>query len=406
MAQLTFRDFAGAIMEGTPNGRARSSKDSWSSTRRLRPRQRHTFRVEWQQVRPSWAGHGATRSGDGRKRQGYRRAARRMFRSDGDDLDAAVTHLRKQYPAGRTMARRGRTSFGSMTAWRRFPGREIARRSRALVCGIHLRSHSADRWKARMLQARSAHACRCEPIELGGGVRPTSTWGGVSKSWSAQTDAKGLLCTQLTGGSAPRACRRVDRSRVFCLSPSISLPRADAARHRSTVATDPRWQLRSENDMLLPGVLAKRDATARGAGLLFVGPDGSVREGASSNVFRRERSLDDAGPESAPLCRASRARSSPKARCGNRSFGRSRNGAAVAPAERDGSGTPSRRPRCSSCRSCASTIDRSAPNVQARRAIWPNVYGLVSSFTGERSTAAGRLEAARAIAGCDRNAAR
>jgi D-alanine transaminase len=50
---------------------------------------------------------------------------------------------------------------------------------------------------------------------------------------------------------------------------------------------DPRWQRRDlKTPMLLPAVLARRDALARGAEeAIFVGQDGLVNEGAVSTVF-------------------------------------------------------------------------------------------------------------------------
>ena len=102
---------------------------------------------------------------------------------------------------------------------------------------------------------------------------------------------EGLLYAQLTGGSAPRQHlpRHRPRPRFFAYLLPFRFPRADATARGMALQsfTDPRWsRCDLKTTMLLPGVLAKRDAAARGAEeALFVGPDGSVREGASTNVF-------------------------------------------------------------------------------------------------------------------------
>ena len=147
--------------------------------------------------------------------------------------------------------------------------------------------------KARMLpeHVRRMRA-GAEPIELGGGVPDESTWERrVQELVGAERMQEGLLYAQLTGGSAPR--RHLPQSRpkprFFAYLLPFRFPRADATARGIALQsfTDPRWQRCDlKTTMLLPGVLAKRDAAARGAEeALFVGPDGSVREGASSNVF-------------------------------------------------------------------------------------------------------------------------
>jgi D-alanine transaminase len=150
--------------------------------------------------------------------------------------------------------------------------------------------------KARMLPE---HARRMRagagPLDLGGGVPDDRTWERrVGELVSEERMHEGLVYAQLTGGSAPRRHLPDPRPkpRFFAYLVPFRFPRADAAARGISLRsfTDPRW-LRCDlkTTMLLPGVLAKRDAAADGAEeALFVGPDGSVREGASSNVFLLE----------------------------------------------------------------------------------------------------------------------
>ena len=150
--------------------------------------------------------------------------------------------------------------------------------------------------KARMLPEHIRRmGAGAEPIDLGGGVPDDLTWERRLAELATQEKMEeGLVYAQLTGGSTVR--RHVPehrpRPRFFAYLIPFRFPRADAAARGIALKsfTDPRW-LRCDlkTTMLLPGVLAKRDAAAGGAGeALFVGADGSVREGASSNVFLLE----------------------------------------------------------------------------------------------------------------------
>jgi D-alanine transaminase len=131
-----------------------------------------------------------------------------------------------------------------------------------------------------------------EPIDLGGAVPDEGTWERRLQELVAEEHVEeGIVYAQLTGGSAPRqhVPRQRPKPRFFAYLIPYRFPRADAAARGIALQSfpDPRW-LRCDlkTTMLLPGVLAKRDAAARGADeALFVGPDGSVREGASTNVF-------------------------------------------------------------------------------------------------------------------------
>lgn len=102
---------------------------------------------------------------------------------------------------------------------------------------------------------------------------------------------EGLLYAQLSGGVAPRSHvpRERPRPSFWAYLRPFRFPRAeDVARGlRAITLPDPRWsRCDLKTPMLLPAVMAKREAHRRGAGeAIFFGPDGEVREGGSSNVF-------------------------------------------------------------------------------------------------------------------------
>lgn len=100
-----------------------------------------------------------------------------------------------------------------------------------------------------------------------------------------------LLIAQVTGGVAPRShlpAEPPDPSFFAYLRP-FRFPRAEEVSRgiRAITRPDVRWALSDlKTTMLLPAVMARREAAARGAEeALFVGEDGNVREGAASNVF-------------------------------------------------------------------------------------------------------------------------
>ena len=100
-----------------------------------------------------------------------------------------------------------------------------------------------------------------------------------------------LLYAQVTGGAAPREhVPTADVRKTFFayLMPYVFPGEADVARGvRAISLPDIRWGRRDlKTTMLLPAVLAKREARRRGASeAIFVGPNDEVYEGASSNVF-------------------------------------------------------------------------------------------------------------------------
>jgi D-alanine transaminase len=99
------------------------------------------------------------------------------------------------------------------------------------------------------------------------------------------------LYVQITRGVAPRQHAFPKRARPTWVVYVEKVPPANPALARNGVAaitlSDPRW---SRCDLktiaLLANVLAKQRAVEAGVHeALFVGPDGSVREGSSANVF-------------------------------------------------------------------------------------------------------------------------
>jgi D-alanine transaminase len=147
--------------------------------------------------------------------------------------------------------------------------------------------------KARMLAEHTRRMrVGAEPIELDGGVPDDAIWEQrVAELVREERLSEGLLYAQLTGGSATRQHVPPQRPkpRFFAYLIPFRFPRADTTARGIALQSvaDPRWvRCDLKTTMLLPGVLAKRDAAVRGAQeALFVGPSGEVREGASTNVF-------------------------------------------------------------------------------------------------------------------------
>lgn len=102
---------------------------------------------------------------------------------------------------------------------------------------------------------------------------------------------EGLLYAQLTGGAAPREYvpAVAPAPTFFAHVSAFRFPRETEVEQgaRAVVLGDLRWARRDlKTTMLLPGVLAKKEAKRQGADeALLVGADGLVHEGASSNVF-------------------------------------------------------------------------------------------------------------------------
>lgn len=128
------------------------------------------------------------------------------------------------------------------------------------------------------------------------GLPSFEQWGRIAETLvGAESITEGLLYAQLTGGAAPRMHVTPEPARptFFAYLQAHRFPRAqEAARGiRAVTVADTRWERCDlKTTMLLPAVLAKREAARRGAEeALWLGPSGEVREGSTSNVFLVER---------------------------------------------------------------------------------------------------------------------
>jgi D-alanine transaminase len=148
----------------------------------------------------------------------------------------------------------------------------------------------------RLLPEHVARMKRAAP-EIGceAGVPSLTEWERlVAELLAREPVDEGLLYAQVTGGAAPR--EHVPESppvpTFFAYVTAFRFPRdADVERGIPAVTLeDIRWIRRDlKTTMLLPAVLAKREARRRGAQeALYVGPTDLVHEGASSNVFAVE----------------------------------------------------------------------------------------------------------------------
>jgi D-alanine transaminase len=140
------------------------------------------------------------------------------------------------------------------------------------------------------------HVARMEraakELGLDSGVPPLPEWETLVKELTTREGvADGLLYAQVTGGAAPRdhvPPGEVGKTFFAYLTPFRFPTDADVVRGiRAVTLLDLRWRRRDlKTTMLLPSVLAKREARRRGAAeAILVGQAGEVYEGASSNVF-------------------------------------------------------------------------------------------------------------------------
>ncbi|MGC8915563.1 MAG: aminotransferase class IV [Thermoanaerobaculum sp.] len=123
------------------------------------------------------------------------------------------------------------------------------------------------------------------------GVPPLATWEHlIADLWRREGFASAILYAQLTGGTAPRehVPAKSPRPRFFAYLREFFFPAPAVVAQGIAAVTVPelRWQRRDiKTTMLLPAVLAKRHAAKSGASeAIFVGQDGYVNEGGSSNV--------------------------------------------------------------------------------------------------------------------------
>jgi D-alanine transaminase len=138
--------------------------------------------------------------------------------------------------------------------------------------------------------SRMGNAAR--EIGLGPGVPELGQWREiVAELYRRDPHPSAILYAQVTGGTAPRSHvpTTVPDPLFFAYLRRYSFPKlAETVRGIAAITLpDPRWQRRDlKTPMLLPAVLARRDALARGAQeAIFVGQDGLVNEGAVSTVF-------------------------------------------------------------------------------------------------------------------------
>jgi D-alanine transaminase len=123
------------------------------------------------------------------------------------------------------------------------------------------------------------------------GVPPLAQWEHmVSELWQREGHKEAILYAQLTGGSAPR--EHLPPAQIqpqfFAYLRAFSFPSPSECAQGIAAITVPetRWARRDlKTTMLLPAVLAKQKAREKQAKeAIFVGQDGYVNEGASSNL--------------------------------------------------------------------------------------------------------------------------
>jgi D-alanine transaminase len=138
--------------------------------------------------------------------------------------------------------------------------------------------------------ARMQHAALALGLEAG--VPELSAWERlVHELVQCEATRDALLYAQVTGGACARdhVPEAAPAPTFFAYASPFTFPGAAAVSRgiRAVSLPDIRWARRDlKTTMLLPAVLAKREAKRRGATeALLVGPGGEVYEGASSNVF-------------------------------------------------------------------------------------------------------------------------
>lgn len=146
---------------------------------------------------------------------------------------------------------------------------------------------------ARLLDAHAVRLARgAAELGLGAGVPDVGEWRRITGELISREEVpEGLLYLQLTGGTAPRDHLPASppRPTLIAYLRHYRFPRdADVLRGlRAATVEDTRWQRCDlKTTMLLPAVLAKREAQSRGADeAILVAADGTVREGASTSLM-------------------------------------------------------------------------------------------------------------------------
>lgn len=147
--------------------------------------------------------------------------------------------------------------------------------------------------KPRLLSDHVARLLHAAPeLGLESGIPALAEWVRIVDGLlDREPSEEALIYAQVTGGAAPRqhVPDVAPRPVFFAYLMPHRFPRdEDVVRGvRAAMLPDLRWARRDlKTTMLLPAVLAKREAKRRGANeALLVDSDGSVNEGASSNVF-------------------------------------------------------------------------------------------------------------------------
>jgi D-alanine transaminase len=142
----------------------------------------------------------------------------------------------------------------------------------------------------------AAHAARlaggAAELDLESGAPDVEQWHRIAETLIAREAVdEGLLYVQLTGGAAPRDHLQTARPRPTLIAylRRHRFPRRDRVDGglRAITIADTRWaRCDLKTTMLLPAVLAKREAAAHNADeAILVAPDGSIREGASTSLL-------------------------------------------------------------------------------------------------------------------------
>ncbi|MCX7895080.1 MAG: aminotransferase class IV [Thermoanaerobaculum sp.] len=130
-----------------------------------------------------------------------------------------------------------------------------------------------------------------EQLGMPDAVPSLATWQSiVTELWSREPHPTAILYAQLTGGTAPREHLpgETPKPNFFAYLRFFSFPSPQMCSQGIAAITlpDNRWYRRDiKTTMLLPAVLAKRQARRQQAAeAIFLGQEGFVHEGASSNV--------------------------------------------------------------------------------------------------------------------------